>query len=138
MTDEELKEFIRDTINSVVKDRFDLLIRKIESVQTSVDNLIEDTDEDRKDFAEIKIGMSAILRSQKEIVDTRKEQSKRIVEGVKSQVEETVAQVTAELSEQFEPVVQKAFLNTHLGVPFKKRNKLLDKLLFWRKNARRT
>lgn len=137
---EELKLFIgktiKDSIETAVKDRFDVLLRKVDSVQGSLDDLSSDTGEDRKDFAQMKISQSTIVQQGKEILDIVSRFKKDLLRDVSTSFDKKVDGIAEAVTENVQPAVQNTldnFIQTKKSKIEPKVKTIWDKLKFWKK-----
>lgn len=116
---DELLNLMTARMETVVDERFKELYRRLESIQKVVDIQVGNTDEDRKDFAQMKINQATIAQGIKEIVDMLNQMSKRVTDKVVDQTNITIESAVEKVTESVEPAINRAVNKIKNGVPLK-------------------
>lgn len=114
---EEQLDLISARLMAGFKTEFAEVNRKLDSIQKVVDIQVANTDEDHKDFAQMKTNQATIAQAQKELIDMVQTMSKRVSDRVVDQTNATIEKAADRVAESVEPALQKATHKIKNGLP---------------------
>lgn len=120
MTKEELddlKPIIQEAVSTAVKDRFKIILTKLDNIQGTMDTAFKQLDDDRKDFAEVRTNQSTIDQRTKEILDVVTHITPRIGQKVEEKAAETIDAAAQKVAEQVEPAMNHVLRKVKKGLP---------------------
>lgn len=132
VNEDDLRKLIREEIDAGFKDRFRPMLTKMDGIQSVVDTMSNNFDDDRKDQAIIKTSQATVERLSREVLDIVSNQTKRISDNVVEQAQVATENAAQAVANAVEPAIDRMVRKVKNGVPLNQKS-IWDKIAFWRR-----